>query len=139
MDLKEAPPFDLDQGLKEKFEKTSTVCKEIQKALEKAKQKKIIPNTKAAQLRITAEGEWLKFLQNPKLDWPSYLSVSQVVVVYEIDSPFWSSEKIRDLSVLVKIAEGTPCKRCGNYSTTVGKEPKHKDLCSRCCEAVAQM
>ena len=44
-------------------------------------------------------------------------------------------EKLR-LKVLVTRADGAKCVRCWNYSSAVGRDPRHVALCPKCVEAI---
>ena len=41
-----------------------------------------------------------------------------------------------DLKVTVKPAAGHKCERCWVYSDTVGQDPEHPTLCTRCAAVV---
>ncbi|MCE9626002.1 MAG: isoleucine--tRNA ligase [Deltaproteobacteria bacterium] len=122
----------IDKALLERFEKIDQIRQEVLKALEKARQEKVIGHSLEAQVRLSAEGEWKKFLQEYLQFWSHYFIVSQVVVAPELDNPTWTSQAIEGLKVEVKKAEGEKCGRCWTRSITVGKNPAHPALCDRC-------
>ncbi len=121
----------------ERFEKIDEIRQEVLKALEKARQEKVIGHSLEAQVRIAAEGDWKKFLQEYLQFWSQYFIVSQVVVAPELETPTYTSQAIEGLRIEVKKAEGEKCARCWTRSITVGKSPTHPTLCDRCNKALS--
>lgn len=138
-DLSKFPGEGEDPSLRESMGKIFQVREEALKVLELAKVKGILRHPLEAQLRIRAEGDWMKFLQGQDKYWPEYLQVSQVVVSYELEKPAWKSEKIPGMQFEVRKAEGKKCERCWHYSLTVGRVKTHPDLCQRCSEILANL
>jgi len=61
--------------------------------------------------------------------------VSKVTILKKEEAP----ENIpEDNTVLVKVkkSDNRKCQRCWKYDETVGKDPKHPDLCERCATVV---
>jgi len=110
---------------------------EVFKALESVRKKKTLKHPREAQVRITGEKPWLKFLQDNSLTWANFFRVSQVVVAYELSPAAWRSERLPGLQVEVVPAEGPACERCRFHSTTVGKTPGFPNLCQRCAQVLA--
>ncbi len=135
-DLPKASEALLDKALLERFEKIGQLRQEVLKALEKARQDKVIGHSLEAQVRLSADGEWKKLLQEEMQHWPQYFIVSQVVLAPELENPTWTSQAIEGLRIEVKKAEGEKCARCWTRSITVGKSPAHPALCDRCDKAL---
>lgn len=112
---------------------------EVFKALEHARKNKIIKHPRQAQVRLTAESDWLKFLQDKALQWANYFRVSQVVVSYELSIRAWKSVKLKGLQIEVVRAEGPACARCRFHSTTVGKTSAFPNLCQRCAQVLKKL
>ncbi|KAB2842964.1 isoleucine--tRNA ligase [bacterium] len=136
-DLPKADEALLDTALLERFDKIDQVRQEVLKALEKARQEKTIGHSLEAQVRISAEGEWKKLLQENMQNWAHYFIVSQVVVAPEVEQATWTGASIEGLRVEVKKAEGEKCGRCWTRSITVGKNAAHPALCDRCGKVLA--
>ncbi len=126
----------LNDNLEAKMARIKTVREEVLKALELARKEKIIGSSLEAQVRLCAEGDLLKFLQEHIIQWPTLLIVSQVVIVYEMENPTYESKNLENFSVLILPAEGQKCERCWNYTITVGKNETHPLLCERCVKVV---
>jgi isoleucyl-tRNA synthetase len=135
-DLPEFPKTWEEAALRETMAKVFLIRQEAQKAIEIAKLKAVIRNPLDAQVWLRAEGDWLKFLQAQDKHWPNYLQVSQAVVVYDLENPHYSSDRINGLQFEIKKAEGSKCERCWHSSITVGRNPVHATLCQRCSEII---
>jgi isoleucyl-tRNA synthetase len=46
----------------------------------------------------------------------------------------YESEEIKGLAVGVEKAHGTKCERCWIFDQSVGENPQHPTICSRCAE-----
>jgi isoleucyl-tRNA synthetase len=136
-DLPLANPTLLDRALLERFDKIMLVRQEVLRALEKARQEKIIGHSLEAQVRLVAEGDWQKFLQHYANFWAECFIVSQVVVVYELASPTLTTDLVQGLKIEVSKAEGEKCERCWKRSITVGKNTTHPTLCDRCVKVIS--
>ncbi|MDO8644432.1 MAG: class I tRNA ligase family protein, partial [bacterium] len=128
----------IDEALAERWEKFWKIREEANKALEKARQLKLIGNSLEAKLVIFAEEEPAKLLQAFQKHLPDLFIVSQVELKEdELSQSTYKSPLYRSLTFLVKKAEGIKCDRCWNYRTSVGENATHPLLCQRCVEAVS--
>ncbi|MBI2337399.1 MAG: isoleucine--tRNA ligase [Deltaproteobacteria bacterium] len=125
-----------DLALEEVFAKLINIRAEVMKALEIARQEKTIGHSLEAQVRLTADDERLKFLRKYESILGQIFIVSQVILVYELPDPSYTSTEIAELKIKVTIAEGEKCLRCWVRSTTLGKSTQHPQLCSRCVKAI---
>lgn len=126
----------IDRDLLERFDKVLLIRQEVLRALEKARQDKIIGHSLDAQVRLAVEGEWQKFLKQYVNFWAECFIVSQVVLVYDIENPTLTSDLIEGLKIEVVKAEGEKCERCWKWSITVGKSAAHPTLCDRCVKVL---
>ncbi len=122
----------INDALDQKVSDLKMVRDEVLKALEIARQAKIIGSSLEAQVRLSAEGDLLKVLKDYEPHWASFLIVSQVVLAFEIEKPTYENLDLSGFKVLIIPAEGKKCERCWNYSITVGRNEVHADLCDRC-------
>ncbi|MFO1519458.1 MAG: isoleucine--tRNA ligase [bacterium] len=126
----------LDEPLEKRIDQVRQVREEVLKALEIARQGKVIGSSLEAQVRVTAEDELMKLLKEYEKEWPTILIVSQVVVAFEVEKPTYESPVVEGLRVQILPAEGKKCERCWNYTITVGRNEKHPLLCERCSKVV---
>ena len=117
------PEYD-NRELEEKWDKLLDVRDAVLKALEDARNQKLIGQSLQANVVLKAGGELFKFLKENQDILPMVFITSQVEV-QEGDS---------ELEVAVVLAKGEKCERCWIYSDTVGNNHEHPTLCSRCSD-----
>ena len=126
-DWPSAKPEYNNEALEERWEKILEVRDPVLKALEDARNEKLIGQSLQAKILLKAGGEQYKFLESVKELLPMVFIVSQV----EIEK----TEK-NSLEAAVKLADGQKCERCWIYSDTVGHDHDRPNLCARCSETV---
>lgn len=133
--LREFEKLNLDLSKLEKHEKKwdkmFELKEEVNKALEEAKKESLIGHTLEAKVKIIPLKENIKnFLQENKELLPFVFIVSQVEFIES------SNERIHaeteNMNIIITKAEGEKCKRCWNYSTSVGHHTGKEELCDRC-------
>ena len=103
------------------------------RAIETARQNKVLGHSLDAAVTITAPEKLLKILETHREDLRSLLIVSDVCVVAGLESAgVYKSVEIPGLLVDVSRAKGEKCTRCWNYSGTVGETAAHPTICARC-------
>jgi len=117
-------PGDAD-ALEARYGKLFEVRAAVQKALEIARQAKLIGSGLEAMVTVKAEGETLSLLESAKDELPTLFIVSKVVLA---KGP---------LDVEVARAPGKKCERCWLYAEDIGKAPAHPTVCGKCAEALA--
>ena len=109
------------------------VKSEVAKAIETARQNKVVGHSLDAAVAIGASGELRALLEAHREDLRALLIVSDVRIAdaEEIGEGFKSAE-IAGLAVSVGRATGAKCDRCWIYSETVGVSAEHPTICERC-------
>jgi isoleucyl-tRNA synthetase len=125
----------IDKAKEAKWDNFIAIRSEITKVLEGARRAKTIGNSLDAQVELHADGEALKILQSVEKDLPTLLIVSQAKLVAGTAGGTEATGR-EDLKVTVKPAAGHKCERCWVYSDTVGQDPEHPTLCTRCAAVV---
>ncbi|MCQ9206487.1 MAG: isoleucine--tRNA ligase [Omnitrophica bacterium] len=125
-----------NKALDEKWQRLLGIREVVLKAIE---EKRILGEIKSSlEVRVTLyseEVEFRRFLEENAQNLPSLFITSQV----EISDKRRAGAKCEGgmpLYVSVEKARGEKCKRCWNYSDTVGAGKQFNDLCARCAEAV---
>ncbi|HEV2200936.1 MAG TPA: isoleucine--tRNA ligase [Bryobacteraceae bacterium] len=95
----------------------------VLKALEEARQNKLIGTSLEAKVRLAGFP-----LPEYAADLPALFIVSQVIL-----------EPGAELQVTVERADGAKCERCWKYSTAVGDDPKYPTVCDWCSAALKEM
>ena len=114
-----------------KWDRIHEIRNDVNKALEQARNAKIIGKSLEAKIVLHASGELAQFL-NENLDkLPSSFIVSQVETA-EGEGEFKGD--VEGLGITVKKADGEKCARCWSYSESVGRNVEHPEICERCAK-----
>ncbi len=126
----------VNEPLEQKYDKLLDVRSDVAKALESARNEKVIGSSLAAKVSITANGEMAQFLKANEDILPMIFIASQVELTE--GEPEEKSE-LTGIGVKVQPAEGEKCQRCWMFTDSVGSHGDHPELCDRCAEVVADM
>ena len=118
---------------KAKWEKLHAIRDDVNKALERARNEKVIGKSLEAKVTLKCEGELFGFVCENKSALPEICIVSAVEVSNE-KATVCDDAQVEGLEVLVNKADGEKCERCWMYSETVGTDSDHPTLCARCAE-----
>ncbi|MEW5807097.1 MAG: isoleucine--tRNA ligase [Acidobacteriota bacterium] len=129
LDLKEEPE------LLERWDRLREIREDVSKALEIARQEKMIGNSLESKVRIDAPDEVMDFLKSFGGELRFVFLVSQVEFGKTSNKRYFS-EKIKGLSIEVLMADGEKCQRCWNYSSDVGVASDYPGICGRCVQAI---
>lgn len=135
LDWPEIHPEYFDQALEEKWSKFLELRAEVTKVLEVARRSKIIGHPLDAKIILYADGMAYETLAKVENQLANLFIVSVVELVKGVNSSATVTE-FPELTIQVVAAEGEKCERCWIYSDTVGTNEEHKNLCSRCVEAI---
>jgi len=141
--VEEMPKVDpqwLDEALEQKWETILTLRSEVTKALEKARQDKLINHPLTAQVDLYPDAKLAEFLKDiPNL---AEIFIVSAVQVHEAGTlkpeGAMAAEELEGLSVVVKPAPGEKCERCWMYHPQVGENNEHPTLCPRCVSVVTE-
>jgi len=96
--------------------------------LEEARIERKIGSSLEAKLYLQAGGELYKILADYQAQLRYLFIVSQVSL---------EDSATENLVVEIAAAEGHKCPRCWNYSTQIGVDSSHPEVCERCAEALS--
>ena len=122
-------------GTKSDEEWTSlrAVRDEVLKALEEARNNKLIGTGLEAQVAITASDPLYSLLQRHAGELRYLFIVSAVTLAQG------SGNGTGGVHVEVKKADGVKCDRCWNYSTHVGEDREYPTVCERCSAVLKEL
>ena len=108
---------------------------EVAKAIETARQGKVVGHSLDAAVNIAAPETLRSLLEAHREDLRALLIVSDIRIVEEkdISNPYRSAD-IPGLLAEVVRAKGEKCNRCWIYSEALGTSGEHPTLCERCLE-----
>ena len=113
------------------------VREQVLKALEDARQRKIIGSSLEAEIRLKGSGDLAGVLKRHEAWLRPLFIVSAVRWTEEGDDSLAATE-MADLEIGVARAPGTKCQRCWNYSDRVGSFDIHPEVCERCAPVVEE-
>lgn len=132
----------LDPDLEKLMDRVLHLRDDVARALETARQEKLIgPGTEANISLYPENEETYNFLQKIKEELPKVFIVSGVLVheVWEAaPETALSTESAFSLKIMVEPAHGKKCTRCWLYKESVGGYADHPELCERCHDVVSR-
>ncbi|MBO0799188.1 MAG: class I tRNA ligase family protein, partial [Blastocatellia bacterium] len=117
-----------DDALLARYERLFEVRGAVTKALEDARNTKLIGSGLDAKVTITAPADTKKFLESFGEDLHFDFIVSRVDL-----------QEGTELIVKVEQAEGEKCERCWHYTTDVGADSRFPGVCLRCVANLEEM
>ncbi len=99
----------------------------VLKALEIAREEKLIGKSLEARVTLAAGGDIYPLLNEYAADLPALFIVSQVQLEQGSDN---------GVSVEIQRADGTKCERCWKYTLDVGSNPEFPTLCAACGDVI---
>ena len=120
------------------WEKLFAVRSKVLKALERARQAKVIRASLEAKVYLRVEGELARVLESYCRELPRLFIVSQVELGRE-RQPAAQPTDLPGLEIAVTPAEGKKCERCWNYSPHVGEHVNYPTVCERCVRALEEI
>lgn len=129
--MPELTGVDADEAFIAAWDRIHEIRDVVKKALELARNEKIIGASLDAKVQLFCTGELFDFIRSVESELATVFITSQVEVIEGSNGAF-SSNELEGLSVTVVPAEGEKCARCWSYSDTVGSNKKHPDVCARC-------
>jgi len=118
----------------EDWARLRAVREDVLKALEEARNKKLIGTGLEAQVTLTASDPVYSVLQRYR-EQLRYLFIVSAVNVEQGAS----GNGTGGVNVNVSKAPGQKCERCWNYSTHVGEDPEYPTVCERCSAVLKEI
>lgn len=128
--------IEADDDFIAKWDRIHAVRVDVQKALELARNEKIIGKPLEAKVSLYAQGELFDFLKSVETALPEIFITSSVCV--ENGEGDFKGD-VEGLSVCVSKADGEKCERCWKYSDTVGTDSEHPTLCAHCAGVIREI
>jgi isoleucyl-tRNA synthetase len=134
-DMPEVKVFGDVEELKATWNKFMSIRDDVLKALEQARNEKIIGKSLTAAVTLYASGDVRQLLTS--IDQLEKLFiVSNVTLAGEESEAPEKAARFEQLAIEVEKAEGETCERCWVVSPTVGQDTEHPNLCTSCAETV---
>ena len=131
----------LDKALDEKWKKRLAVRSVAMKALEEARQAKVIGHPLDAEVTVYADGEAYDIVKAMEKELADFLLVSQTHIVEGTAAAPENAASNEEGTVKASVAVCTlaKCERCWKRSADVDADPKHPGVCARCAHVLTEM
>lgn len=131
----------LDKALDEKWKKRLAVRSVAMKALEEARQAKVIGHPLDAEVTVYADGEAYDIVKAMEKELADFLLVSQTHIVSGTATAPENAASNEEGTVKASVAVCTlaKCERCWKRSADVDSDPKHPGVCARCAHVLTEM
>ena len=107
---------------------------DVLKALEEARNEKVIGKSLEAKVTIVPKDEEVKDVLN-SIPYLHQLCIVSEAIVTDKEP---TAKVYRYVNVAVEKHDGERCDRCWTHTNTVGAHANHPDLCERCAEIVEE-
>ncbi|WP_293966118.1 isoleucine--tRNA ligase [uncultured Eubacterium sp.] len=128
--------IETDESFIAKWDRIHEIRTDVQKALELARNEKVIGKPLEAKVTLYADGELADFLKSELKSLPEIFITSAVEIA---DGEGEFKGDVKGLSITVNKADGEKCERCWKFSDTVGQDSEHPTLCAHCAETMKQL
>lgn len=137
-DMPEAIELQDGEALKTKWDAFMTLRSDVLKALEVARNEKVIGKSLTASITLFPTAEMKEMLESIQEDLKQLFIVSEYKLGGTIEEAPADAQKYEHTAVLVTQANGETCERCWVVSETVGNDNEYKTLCERCATVVKE-
>ncbi|WP_342041702.1 isoleucine--tRNA ligase [Bacillus sp. OTU2372] len=137
-DLPEYQELDGAEALEEKWSAFMTLRDDVLKALEEARNQKVIGKSLTAKVTLYVNEKSKALLDSISEDLKQLFIVSGFEVAGSYDQAPEDAVKLETAAIVVAKADGETCDRCWIVTPEVGQDPEHSTLCPRCAQVVKE-
>ncbi|MED3725072.1 isoleucine--tRNA ligase [Priestia filamentosa] len=140
--LTDMPEEFVVQGAEELLTKWSsflTLRDDVLKALEVARNEKVIGKSLTAKVTLYPSETTKELLSSIKEDLKQIFIVSDLEIAGNKDEAPENAARFDEVAITVEKAEGETCERCWTVTKEVGENKNHPTLCTRCASIVDNM
>jgi isoleucyl-tRNA synthetase len=124
--------------LLEKWTKFMQLRDDVLKALEEARNQKVIGKSLAAKITLYVSEETNELLNSIQENLKQLFIVSGFEVAGEYELAPENALKLEHAAIIVSKADGETCERCWTVTTDIGNDNDHPTLCVRCASVVKE-
>lgn len=136
--MPEATEVEGSEALKAKWDAFMTLRDDVLKALEVARNEKVIGKSLNASITLYPTAEMKVMLESISEDLKQLFIVSEYKLGGMMEEAPADAPKYEHTAVVVSQATGETCERCWVVSETIGKDAEHETLCERCASVVKE-
>ncbi|HVB98186.1 MAG TPA: isoleucine--tRNA ligase [Candidatus Dormibacteraeota bacterium] len=129
----------LEEPRRANWDRLVAVRGEVLRALEHARNEKLIAGSLEAKVRLAASNGLYGLLESYASWLPAVFLVSQVELTKSPGESGYQATALDGLQVQVRHADGSKCERCWNYSRAVGTFERFPTVCERCAATLEEI
>ncbi|MBC1520464.1 isoleucine--tRNA ligase [Listeria aquatica] len=137
-DMPEVHVLNVKAGLEEKWDEFMKVRDGVQKALEEARNDKMIGKSMLAKVTLYVDETGKSLFDSLEGDFAQLFIVSDFELVEGLENAPETALEIPHVAVQISVADGEVCERCRVVKKDVGSDKHHPTLCGRCAEIVTK-
>ncbi|AIS60421.1 isoleucine--tRNA ligase [Listeria ivanovii] len=137
-DLPEVKVLADSENITAKWDAFMQIRDHVQKALEFARNEKLIGKSMLAKVTLYVDGEAKTLFDSLEGDFAQLFIVSDFELVEGLENAPESALKANQVAVQITVAKGETCERCRVVKKDVGADPNHPTLCGRCADIVVK-
>lgn len=137
-DMPSFEDFENGEQLVEKWTKFMVLRDDVLKALEEARNAKVIGKSLQAKISLYVNADEKELLDSIKENLQQIFIVSGFEVAGSYDEAPEEAVKLEKAAIIVSKADGETCERCWVVTTDVGTDEEHPAICSRCASVVKE-
>lgn len=135
-DMPEPKELENAKELEGKWDKFLTLRDDVLKALEEARNEKVIGKSLSAKISLYVNKDTKELLASISENMKQLFIVSGYEVVGAYEEAPVNAVKLEHAAIVVEKADGETCERCWVVTPDVGQDEKHPTLCLRCASVV---
>ncbi|MCA1029996.1 isoleucine--tRNA ligase [Bacillus timonensis] len=136
VDMPSSRKIENGQSLESKWDQFMSLRDDVLKALENARNNKVIGKSLNASLTLYPNEKTKELLHSVEENLKQLFIVSEFNIGGSFDEAPENAQNFNQVKIVVGVAEGETCERCWVVSTTIGKDSDHPTLCTRCADVV---
>ncbi|HLU21975.1 MAG TPA: isoleucine--tRNA ligase [Bacillaceae bacterium] len=137
-DMPEVKELSRALELEEKWSKFLKLRDDVLKALEEARNQKIIGKSLTAKVTLYVNDNTKALLESLSESMKQLFIVSGFEVAGTVDDAPENALKLEHAAVVVEKADGETCERCWVVTPEIGVDSEHPTLCKRCAQVVKE-
>lgn len=135
-DMPEVKELENAKELEAKWDKFLQLRDDVLKALEEARNEKVIGKSLSAKISLYVNKDTKELLNSISENMKQLFIVSGYHVAGAYEEAPENAVKLEHAAIVVEKADGETCERCWVVTPEVGKDEKHPTLCLRCASVV---
>lgn len=138
VDMPEEKQYPNADELEKKWDMFMSLRDDVLKALEVARNEKVIGKSLTASISLYPNAEAKELLLSVKEDLKQLFIVSGFEIAGDYNTAPDNAQSFDTVKIVINQAEGETCERCWIVTPEVGQDAEHPSLCQRCATIVKE-